>query len=118
MWVGTMNHTITPVGATGTGPCEWPILVPGTVRFIVNSDGVGNATYDVDGCGVSEPHAEFTGTSTDEGFTFPQLIVQTNGALIAKVSSTRAQGTFTNLQGSAANGVRWVTEWDVRCVSC
>jgi hypothetical protein len=72
-------------------------------------------TYDVDGCGVSEPHADFTGTVTDAGFLFPQLIVFTNGELLPKVSPTHATGTFTNQQGPAAT---WVTTWDLKCTSC
>jgi len=69
----------------------------------------------VDGCGVSQPHAEFTGTVTDAGFLFPQLIVFTNGELLPKVSPTHATGTFTNQQGPA---VTWVTTWDLTCMTC
>jgi hypothetical protein len=72
----------------------------------------------VTGCNISQPHGEFTGTVTEKGFSFPQLIVQTNGQLIPKVNATRAKGTFTNLQGSAAGGTQWITKWDVHCVTC
>ena len=111
LWEGTMNHTVTPPYA---GPCE----ILGTARFIVEPNGDVAASYDVAGCGVSEPHAEFTGTATDEAFSFPELIVQTNGELIPKVSPTRARATLANLQGPAGLGTQWVTEWDMLCVNC
>jgi hypothetical protein len=117
-WKGTMNHTVTGVGASaGHNPCGDPQEIQGTVRFGVAPNGRVTASYDVEGCNVSQPHAEFTGTATDEGFSFPGLIVQTNGELIPKVSPTRARATLTNLQGSAAGGAQWVTKWDMRCVS-
>jgi hypothetical protein len=88
------------------------------VRLVVHPDGSVDGTYDVSGCGVSEPHAEFTGTVTAEGFTFPELIVQTNGELIPKVSPTQAEARLTNFQGSGGVGARWVTTWDLMCTSC
>ena len=119
VWEGTMNHTVTVVGAgAGQNPCGDPQEIQGTARFVVEPNGDVTASYDVEGCNVSQPHAEFTGTATDEGFSFPELIVQTNGELIPKVSPTRARATLRNLQGSAAGGAQWVTEWDMHCVNC
>lgn len=119
VWEGTMNNTVTGVGASaGQNPCGDPQSIEGTAVFVVEANGKVTGTYDVTGCNVSQPHAEFTGTATDEGFSFPQLIVQTNGELIPKVSPKRAQATLSNLQGSAESGAQWVTEWDMRCVSC
>jgi len=119
VWKGTMKHTVTVLGAgAGRNPCGDPQEIPGKARFVVEPNGDVTGTYDVEGCNVSQPHAEFTGTANDEGFSFPQLIVQTNGELIPKVNPTRARATLTNLQGSAAGGAQWVTEWDMRCVNC
>jgi hypothetical protein len=119
VWEGTMNNTVTLVGASsGHNPCGDPQHLQGKAVFVVEANGKVTGTYDVTGCNVSQPHAEWTGTATDEGFSFPQLIVQTNGELIPKVSPKRAHATLTNLQGSQAGGAQWVTEWDMRCVSC
>jgi hypothetical protein len=108
-----VNSIVTTEGPGG--PCGNRIPVQGTARFVVAGDGSVTGTYDVDGCGVSEPHADFTGTVTDAGFLFPQLIVFTNGELIPKVSPTHATGTFTNQQGPATT---WVTTWDLACMTC
>lgn len=116
-WKGTIKHTLTSVGASGPGDCGSRFEVRGTARFVVAANGKVTGSYDVQGCGVREPHGEFTGTATDEGFSFPDLIVQTNGELIPKVSPTRARATLSNLQGSAAGGTQWVTKWDMRCVN-
>ncbi len=113
VWDGTVNSIVTTEGPGG--PCGNRIPVQGTARFVVAGDGSVTGTYDVDGCGVSEPHADFTGTVTDAGFLFPQLIVFTNGELIPKVSPTHATGTFTNQQGPATT---WVTTWDLACMTC
>jgi hypothetical protein len=118
VWEGTMNHSLTQVGATGPDRCGSPHTIDGTARFVVGPNGEVKGTYDVTGCGISQPHAEFEGTATDEGFSFPDLVVQTNGEPIPKVSPTRARATLTNLQGTAAGGTQWVTTWDMRCTSC
>ena len=110
VWKGTMNHTVT----SQFGECTLTRL-QGTVRLAVKPSGQVTGTYDITttDCGsVSEPHAEFTGTVTDRAFSFPQLIVQTNGEPIPKVSDRRARATLTNMQGPYTT---WVTEWDLRC---
>jgi len=112
VWQGTMNHTVTSLTTSG-GPCPNPVEEHGEVRLNVKPGGQVTATYDVTGCGVSEPHADFTGTATDRAFSFPQLIVQTNGEPVPKVSDRRARATLTNIQGGTTT---WVTEWDLRCV--
>ncbi len=113
VWEGTIDSTVTtpPPG----GPCGNPVDVRGTVQLVVAEDGSVTGTYDVTGCGVSEPHAEFTGTVTDAGFLFPQLVVTTNGSPIPKTSPTHAEATLTNMQGPS---VTWVTTWDLTCVTC
>ena len=116
VWEGTLNTSLTQVGDVNPDPCPGPDEIQGTARFVVNANGKVTGTYDLTGCNVSQPHAEFTGTATDEGFTFPQVIVQTNGELIPKVGPKRAQATLTNFQGSGGNGTQYVTEWDMRCV--
>jgi hypothetical protein len=113
-WDGTVSSIVTTEGG-GAGPCGNPIEITGTAHLVVAGDGSVTGTYDVDGCGVSEPHADYTGTVTDAGFLFPDLIVFTNGELIPKVSPTRATATLTNQQGPA---VTWVTTWDLTCTSC
>ncbi len=113
VWEGTMNHTVTT--PFGGGLCPNPVMLQGEVSLNVKPNGEVTGTYDVTGCGVSEPHAEFTGTATDRAFTFPQLTVQTNGEPIPKVSERRARATLRNDQ---PGGTFWVTEWDLRCVSC
>jgi len=117
VWEGTMNTTLTQVGDVNPDACPGPDEIQGTARFVVNANGKVTGTYDLTGCNVSQPHAEFTGTATDEGFTFPQVIVQTNGELIPKVGPKRAQATLTNFQdGGTGSGTQYVTEWDMRCV--
>jgi hypothetical protein len=90
--------------------------VHGNAVFVVAPKGKVTGTYDVTGCNISQPHAQFTGTETDEGFSFPDLIVQTNRELIPKVNPTRARATLRNLQGTSENGAQWVTKWDMRCI--
>ena len=113
VWDGTVKSVVTTDGPGG--PCGTSIAIEGTARFVVAVDGTVTGTYDVTGCGVSEPHAEFTGTATDAQFLFPDLIVFANGEPIPKLSPTHAQGTFTNQQGPATT---WVTTWDMVCSSC
>jgi len=115
VWEGTANSTVTTQHA---GQCGNPTTTQATVRLVVAEDGAVTGTYDVTGCGVSEPHAEWTGTMTDAGFLFPQLVVFTNGSLIPKVSPTHAEATLTNLQGPAELPTTWVTTWDLKCKSC
>jgi hypothetical protein len=112
IWEGTIASTVTtpPPG----GPCGTTIPIQGTVRLEVEPDGDVSGRYEVDGCGVTEPTAEFTGTATEDAFHFPQLIVFTNGEQIPKVGPTEAQATLTNLQGTA----RWVTTWTLTCTTC
>jgi hypothetical protein len=117
VWEGTANSAVTTT--PGAGPCGNPVLLESTVRLVVAEDGSVTGTYDVTGCGVSEPHAEFTGTATDTGCSFPELVVFTNGSLIPKVSPTRAEATLTNFQGTpGVGGAEWVTTWDLTCTSC
>jgi len=119
VWEGTMNTTLTQVGDVNPEACPGPDKIEGTASFVVKANGKVTGTYDVTGCSVSQPHAEFTGTVTDEGFSFPQVIVQTNGELIPKVSPKLAQATLTNFQdGGTGSGTRYVTKWDMSCVSC
>jgi hypothetical protein len=113
VWEGTTNSTVTTL--YGGGPCGNPVHVKGKVQLVVAEDGSVAGTFDVTGCGVSQPHGEITGTATDEGFVFPQFVVYTNGSLIPKVSPTHAEATLTNMQGPA---VTWVTTWDLTCVTC
>jgi hypothetical protein len=117
VWEGTMKTTLIQVGDVNPDACPGPDEIRGTARFVVNANGKVTGTYDLTGCNVSQPHAEFTGTATDEGFTFPQVIVQTNGELIPKVGPKRARATLTNFQdGGTGSGTRYVTKWDMRCV--
>jgi hypothetical protein len=113
IWDGTVNSVVTVDGPGG--PCGTRIPIDGLAQFVVADDGTVKGTYDVTGCQVSQPHADFTGTATAEQFLFPILIVFTNGEPIPKVSPTHAQGTFTNQQGPATT---WVTTWDMSCISC
>ena len=113
VWDGTVHSVVTVTGTPGA--CGNSIAMDGFAQFVVADDGTVTGTYDIDGCAVSEPHAEFTGTVTDEAFMFPDLIVFTNGEPIPKVTPTHAQGTFTNEQGPTAH---WVTTWDMTCSSC
>jgi hypothetical protein len=117
VWEGTVSSRVFTVG-TPPGPCGSPTTAEGTTRWMVAEDGSVTGTYDVDGCLVSEPHAEFTGTATEDGFTFPELIVLTNGELIPKISPTEARATLTNFQGSGGVGARWVTTWEITCTTC
>jgi hypothetical protein len=117
LWEGTIDSAVTTVGAP-PGPCGSPTHVSGTVRLLVAVDRTVTGTYDVSGCGVSEPHAEFTGTGDDRAFHFPQLIVQTNGEPIPKVGETEARARLTNFQGAGGVGARWVTTWSLSCTSC
>lgn len=119
-WEGTVDSAVSAVGLSrgGQGLCPDPTFVQGTARIVVAADGSATGTYDVTGCGVSEPHAEFTGTVTDAGLLFPDLIVFTDGQLIPKVSPTEATGTFTNCQCSGGGGARWVTTWELTCEEC
>jgi hypothetical protein len=119
VWEGTANTTGTYLPPSPPGSCGDPVLLTATVRLVVAEDGSVTGTFDVTGCGVSDPHAELTGTATDAGFLIPELVVFTNGSLIPKVSPTKAEGTFTNLQGSVGlGGMKWVTTWDLTCTSC
>ena len=113
VWDGTVKSVVTTDGPGG--PCGTSIAIEGTAQFVVAGDGTITGTYDVTGCGVSEPHADFTGTATDAQFYFPDLIVFTNGEPIPKLNATHAQGAFINQQGPAAT---WVTTWDMVCTSC
>jgi len=113
VWEGTTSSIVTADGPGG--PCGNPVRIQGTVQLLVAGDGSVTGTYDLTGCGVSQPHAEWTGTVTDAGFLFPQLVVFTNGSLIPKVSPTHAEATLTNMQGPV---VTWVTTWDLTCTSC
>jgi hypothetical protein len=113
VWDGTVKSIVTAEGPGGQ--CGNRIEVAGTAHLVVAGDGSVTGTYDVDGCGVSQPHADYTGTVTDAGFLFPELIVFTNGELIPKASPTHATATLTNHQGPA---VTWVTTWDLTCTSC
>jgi hypothetical protein len=117
IWEGTIDSTATAVPATG-GRCGSVVRVRGPVRLVVQPDGTVQGTYDVSGPCVSEPHAEWTGRATDEAFHFPQLIVQTNGEPIPKVSETTARATLENFQGAGGVGARWVTTWNLRCTNC
>ncbi len=112
VWEGTANSTITTPSPNGA--CGNPTHTEAAVRLVVAGDGSVKGEYDVTGCGVSEPHAEWTGTSTDAGFLFPQLVVFTNGSLIPKVSPTHARATLTNIQGTT----EWATTWDLTCKTC
>jgi hypothetical protein len=116
VWEGSATSAVTT--APESGPCGNPFVLESRVQLVVAADGAVTGTYDVTGCGVSEPHAEFTGTVTDAGFLFPQLVVFTNGALIPKVSATHAQASLTNIQGTTAAGATWVTTWDLTCKTC
>ena len=115
VWEGTVKSIVTGPPGSEASPCGNPIHVQGTAQLVVAEDGSVTGTYDVTGCGVSQPHAEFTGTATDVGFLFPQLVVFTNGSLIPKVSPTQAKATLTNKQGPA---VTWVTTWALTCRTC
>jgi hypothetical protein len=117
VWEGTISSEVFTVGGP-PGPCGSPTTVEGTVRLIVEPDGSLTGTYDVSGCGVTEPHARFTGTETEDGFTFPELIVFTNGELVPKVSSTKAEARLTNCQCAGGGGARYVTTWDLTCTTC
>jgi hypothetical protein len=117
VWEGTIDSTVTSVPAS-PGPCGTQTHVEGEIRLLVAGDGTVTGTYDVAGCLVSEPHAEFTGTATDDGFTFPDLIVQTNGQPVPKVSPTEAQATLNNFQGAGGVGAQWSTVWKLTCKSC
>jgi Domain of unknown function (DUF4399) len=117
VWEGSMNQIVTSVPATG-GRCGSRISLTGVVRLVVLDDDTVRGTYDVEGPCVSEPHAEFTGRVDNRAFYFPQLIVQTNGEPIPKVSETQARATLTNFQGAGGVGARWVTTWNLRCTTC
>ncbi|MGH2692747.1 MAG: hypothetical protein ACRDHM_09625, partial [Actinomycetota bacterium] len=120
VWEGTVDSTVSLVGLSrgGPSPCGDPTYVQGTAQIVVAEDGSATGSYDVTGCGVSEPHAEFSGTATDEDFRFPQLVVFTNGERIPKVSSTEAKATLTNCQCGGGGGARWVTTWNLTCKTC
>ena len=111
VWKGTIHHTVTSSTSSG-GPCPNPVIVDGKVQLIVKPNGAVVGTYDLTGCGVSEPHAVFPGRATERQFLFPALIVQTNGEPIPKTRDGRARARLTNLQGTTT----WVTDWDLKCV--
>jgi hypothetical protein len=111
-WEGTAKSTITTPSPNGS--CGNPTHTEAAITLVVGGDGSVKGEYDVTGCGVSEPHAEWTGTATDAGFLFPRLVVFTNGSLVPKVSPTRARATLTNIQGTTT----WVTTWDLTCKTC
>ena len=112
VWKGTATSIVTdPQSTMG---CGNPITIVGTVQLGVAEDGSVAGTYDATGPCVSEPHAEFTGSVTDAGFVFPDLVIFTNGSLIPKDNPTHAGGTFTNDQGTTT----WETTWDLTCKSC
>jgi len=112
VWEGTASSAVTT--PPPHGPCGNPARTEATVRLLVAEDGSVKGTYDVTGCGVSEPHAEWTGTVTDAGFLFPELVVFTDGNLIPKVSPTRAEATLEHNEATA----KWVTTWELTCTSC
>jgi hypothetical protein len=114
IWEGTVVSVVTTEGAPA-GPCGNPTEVSGDVHLVVAPDGSVTGSYDVTGCGVTGPHAEFTGTVTDDGFSFPELIVFTNGEPIPKISPREAEAMLTNMQGPFTT---WVTEWHLICVTC
>jgi hypothetical protein len=116
-WAGTIESSVVTVGGA-PGMCPEPIVVAGKVRLEVAPDGAVTGVYDVAGCGVTEPHAEFTGTATDDAFHFPELIVQTNGEPIPKVSPTEARATLRNFQGAGGLGAQWTTTWELACTTC
>ena len=111
-WEGTTESAVT--SPSDNGSCGNPVHLHGTIHVVVAADGSARGSYDLTGPCISQPHAEWTGTSTDAGFVFPRLTVFTNGSPIPKVTTTHAQGTFTNLQGTT----RWVTTWDLTCKGC
>ena len=101
VWDGTVESVVTADGPAG--PCGNPIAIDRTARFVVAGDGTVTGTYDITGCGVTEPHAEFTGTATDTQFLIPDLIVFTNGEPIPKLSPTHAAGHVHQPTGSSCD---------------